>query len=656
MTVAFLASAVPLRGQDPDPPAQVEPADPPAVGTTAEDGVEEWDDLLAFEDLPVVISASREQQSITLTAVPVSVLSYDDVHYSGQTRIAEVLQFAPGVDMLRFDRNRPAAGIRGMHESFSDRTIALVNGRTASNPVYGGPEYARMLVFMEDIEQIEVVRGPGGAAWGPNAFNGVVNIITARPEEVSGFASSFTINELGDTDTYVRWAHTAGPLSWRVSAGYLEHEASSPADNPGALPRDFARNPMVTSDFRLSLGERTALRFGAGYNDIEVGDYAMFGVQPSQDGHQRTTNAYLRLEHEASSGSSGYAQIVHNRYDDNVPSLTEVDSRETEVEGQWTFAGEGGASLTVGGNLRAVEIDGRQAQPFQAEPTLNGYDELWAGLLAIGRVQVSRGVAVEAQLRGDHYSETTEDWSGRLTALYQPWEDRATTLRASAARAFRAPLAGIRRLRLNRPGFVLQSGSGQEHEEVAGIELGYSDRWAESLDVRVDGYYQRYEDLIGLALASPGLPLVAELVNIDGGDGYGVEAEASWRGEWLTSSVWYAFHEFEPDRGNQSIRALRPSQHKVGARLRADLCRDLSASLNYKYSSRTWAQSFQIERLPEVQRLDLTLAQRVFEGKGEVMLGVTDLLDDSDYAPSVIGTGAVVTPGRAAFLRLQVRF
>ena len=88
-------------------------------------------------EVPIVISASRQEQKITETSVPVSVITAEDIHYSGLTNISEILQFTPGVDVLKIDRSSYAIGVRGLHGVITDRTQSMVNGRLADNPGFG---------------------------------------------------------------------------------------------------------------------------------------------------------------------------------------------------------------------------------------------------------------------------------------------------------------------------------------------------------------------------------------------------------------------------------------------------------------------------------------------------------------------------------------
>lgn len=170
----------------------------------------------------VVVSAARQVQKISELSVPVTVITAEDIHNSGLTSIPEILQFATGMDVLRLDRNRYAVGVRALHDMTSDRTLTLVNGRIANSAMFGGLEYWRLPVLVEDIQRIEIVRGPGGAAWGANAFTGVLNIITKKPEDVLGTFSTTTVNEYGDSYSHLRWAQQKGNWKWRVSTGYEE--------------------------------------------------------------------------------------------------------------------------------------------------------------------------------------------------------------------------------------------------------------------------------------------------------------------------------------------------------------------------------------------------------------------------------------------------
>ena len=163
-----------------------------------------------MEDLmkvPVVVSASRQEQKITETAVPITIVTAEDIHYSGLTTIEDILRFYTGIDVSRsISRNSSTSvGVRGFQGLIADRTQTLIDGRIADNPFFGGTEFRFLPIFVEDIERIEIIRGPGGAAWGANAFTGVINIITKDPEDTLGLFGSTTWNSFGDSYTHMRY-------------------------------------------------------------------------------------------------------------------------------------------------------------------------------------------------------------------------------------------------------------------------------------------------------------------------------------------------------------------------------------------------------------------------------------------------------------------
>lgn len=164
-------------------------------------------ELLAFQDIPVVITSARRPQEGNLLSAPISVVTEDDIHYGGLTTFPEVLQFSPGIDVLWTDRNYYGVGIHGLHDYLSNRTLPLIDGRKTGNAMNGGGlDFLHWPVFLEDVKRIELVRSPGSAAWGTNALNGIINIITKDTEDCLGWLASTTWNQYGDSYNHIRWA------------------------------------------------------------------------------------------------------------------------------------------------------------------------------------------------------------------------------------------------------------------------------------------------------------------------------------------------------------------------------------------------------------------------------------------------------------------
>ena len=640
-----------------------------------------------------VVSASRQAHKIGELSVPVSVITAEDIHYSGLTSIPEILQFAPGMDVLQIDRNRFAVGVRGLHDFISDRTLTLINGRIADSPLFGGSEFYRLPVLPEDIERIEVVRGPGGAAWGANAFNGVINIITKKPQDVLGGFVSTNVSEFGDTYTHLRWAQKDGKWSWRTSAGYEDLKSSDDAGAGAYRPNMPALNPLIgfnnfyardswqtlrtDSETTYDYSDKTKMSFGLGYSHAEGGDYEFGGYYPMEKAWNETARPFTKLEHKFTDDSSGYLQWFGNFASTNAPSVAKYSSAENDIEGQLNFKLGNRHNLSTGGNFRFIRLDIEAQNPQQMVFPNEPYDDQLAGLFAIDRWTTTDRLTLEGQIRGDWYSETQKDWSTRLTGLYAVDEQKDHTLRFSFAKAFRTPLASLREAQTNRislaplglPGLwafnVLPPGD-LENEETWSVEAGYTGKLAESVILRADAYYQRLDKMIGyLPLPDP-LPLprpraIYQAANIDGADTWGIELELSKETKRGKFSAWYAYSDLQTDEPAQSLRAYAPAQHKAGLTGRLFLNNGWVFNANYKYADTTIAtgSSSQTTLLNAglIHRLDLTISKKIAGGKGEVMVGVSDVFNETEGPNSAIGQLTTHdVPGRMFFARMQLKF
>ena len=142
----------------------------------------------SLEDLMdiTVTSVSKREQKLSRAASAIFVISQEDIHRSGATNIPDLLRMAPGVDVEQIDANSWAISIRGFNSRFSNKVLVMIDGRTVYNPVFSGVFWDQIETPLEDIERIEVIRGPGATVWGANAVNGVISIITKSSRDTKG--------------------------------------------------------------------------------------------------------------------------------------------------------------------------------------------------------------------------------------------------------------------------------------------------------------------------------------------------------------------------------------------------------------------------------------------------------------------------------------
>ena len=661
LLVEGLLGAAPAPSQATSQPA--EGAAAPAAKATG------GEELLLFEEMPVVVSASRQSQPVNWLSVPVSVITAQDIHYGGQRNVAEVLQFVPGMDVLRVDRNTYAVGIRGHHSLYSDRVLGLIDGRPVNQLAFGGIEWTRLPLLMEDIKSIEVVRGPAGAAWGANALSGVVNIITKDPEDTLGAFASTTINQFGDTYDHVRWAEKAGKWSYRVSGGYQNRTSSEDAIHDDDFDsRDFARNWVLDTKAIYRPSDLTKVTMGYSHLHEEGGDAEITDYWPRKRSRYELARSYVRVDRKVDNDTSGYLQWFGEYAESSRPQYCDrIWHLANDLEGQFNFLVGGNHHISVGGNVRVVDHEYRASESGQVFMDTSPYQEYSAGLFVMDRWQVTDRLVLEGQLRGDWYSPVQSDWAGRATVLYAVDAKKNHVLRFSTAKAFRTPSYAIRESISTRYplggglyGYNLLKADDLVNEESWSIEAGYTGKLAEGLTLRVDPYYQRFDKLISSRTLPDPLGwgrTIAVMDNIAGADAYGVECELAWVGKAGKLSAWYAYNGMATDQTNQSMRAFRPSPHKAGLSGRLFLPQGWTLNANYRYVDTTAKDETMQHGYGSFHRFDIGVAKEVFKGHGEVMIGVDDILNTTDGA--VYEVGAITgheTPGRTFFVRLQVSF
>jgi iron complex outermembrane receptor protein len=146
---------------------------------------------LSLEELSQieVTTPSKEPTKVSKTAAAIYVITGEDIRRSGATSIPEALRLAPGAEVARIDGNNWSI-IRGFGSDLTRSVLVLIDGRTVYTPLSAGTNWDVQNTNMDDIDQIEVIRGPGGTIWGPNAVNGVINIITKDAKDTRGMLVS----------------------------------------------------------------------------------------------------------------------------------------------------------------------------------------------------------------------------------------------------------------------------------------------------------------------------------------------------------------------------------------------------------------------------------------------------------------------------------
>ncbi len=181
-----------------------------------------------------ITSVSKKEQRLSDAAAAVFVITQEDIRRSGVTHIAEALAMAPGLQVARISASKWSVSSRGLAGYTSNKLLVLMDGRTVYSPAYSGTFWDMQNTLLEDIDRIEVIRGPGGTLWGANAVNGVINIITKKSSDTLG---GIVRAGVGDQETLQGGGRYSGKLNdstdGRVYLTYNNRDSNTLSDRDG---------------------------------------------------------------------------------------------------------------------------------------------------------------------------------------------------------------------------------------------------------------------------------------------------------------------------------------------------------------------------------------------------------------------------------------
>lgn len=473
----------------------------------------------------VVVTASRFAQDPLTAPAAVTIISQDDIRMSTASTVAELLQTVPGLDMMQLTAANPEVSIRGFNQRLSNKVLVLVDGRTVYMDFIGSTLWSSLPITLEDIERIEIIRGPGSAIYGANAFGGVINIITRAPGDVSqqnqvavsggtaGLARG-SVNLAGRQDR-LAWKTTAGVQQlgrWSQDADPSRVDLGSPyGDNPYSV-----QSATASAMLQWQLTEKGFVSVSGGVNDglsefYSVGALRLFGIDST------STNARVDL-----GLGPLYVRSFYNRFGATAQSWYAPTSGEalggdilsqawdTEVQLNEAFGANDQHLLTAGVGFRLKTIDWVFLTPgVKVEPHVNGYIQQQS---TFGPVTLNGAIRIDRHPLDNVGTRPT----ARLSMVTRVGEGRV--VRLNGGNAFRNPTflesytdlflsTGVDGVLVNSmgsevvrertdPSFTL------EPEKIRSLELGFLDQSSDSFRFEIAAYGYQVLDLIDLGAVS----------------------------------------------------------------------------------------------------------------------------------------------------------
>jgi len=227
-----------------------------------------------------VNTASRRDQKLFETPAAVYVVTHEEIVRSGATSVPEVLRMVPGLEVEQIDANKWAVSARGFNSRFANKMVIMIDDRSIYNPVYSGTLWDQNDLLLEDIERIEIVRGPGATMSGANAVNGVINIVTKKPRDTQGVLASAQGGRVDDVAAgRLGWSWNDGVKS-RVYAKYVRRADLLSFDGNSARDGGTSERIGGRLDWQFSKGDQFSFQGNLFRNPQQ--QRIDFGYNPSQ--------------------------------------------------------------------------------------------------------------------------------------------------------------------------------------------------------------------------------------------------------------------------------------------------------------------------------------------------------------------------------------
>jgi iron complex outermembrane receptor protein len=466
--------------------------------------------LLSPEQLfdATIVSASRMPERLGDTPAAAYIITQEDIVRSGVTNIPDALRIVPGVNVAQIASHIWAISIRGFNSFFANKLLVMIDGRTVYNPLFGGVFWEAHDLVLEDIERIEVIRGPGGTLWGANAVNGVINIITKHSANTQGtLVSGIYGNEERGTLSLRHGGRFGDDGSYRLYAKIVDRDASRQPSGVDA----YDAWSTYRGGFRADWGDRFTLQGDAFHTDADYLRANFPLVPPFLVVHQQTiqydgANLLGRWSDARDDGSRLTIQAYLDWARRDEPFNFVDDRLIFDLEAQYNVT-LGRHELVAGGGYRfAHATDKNEGETDVTFTPDQRNDSVFNIYLQdkIALVPERWFLTLGSKVEHNPFTGFEIQPSGRL--LWQPDETQA--MWAAISRAVRTPTPlerDVTSTLITAPNAkaAIVGNPDFESEELTAYEIGYRKQITPALGADLTAFYNDYDRLSTLAFLDP---------------------------------------------------------------------------------------------------------------------------------------------------------
>lgn len=628
------------------------------------------EELLAVE----ITSVSKKAEKASDAAAAVFVINQEDIKRSGATTLPEVLRMAPGLQVARIDANKWAVSSRGFNGFSSNKLLVLMDGRTMYNPLFSGVLWDTQDTMLDDIERIEVIRGPGASLWGANAVNGVINVITKHSADTQGgLLTAGTGTEENGFGSLRYGAKVNDRTTYRVygkdfSRSDLEYADGSKANDDWHQARGgFRLDSVAAPDSPYSFTVQ-----GDGFNgysdattNIPDATSPTLSTNIINPSNVRGANLLTRLTRKEKDNSEMSLQAYYDRERNN--DLVLGDDRGTaDIEFQHRFQSTTKQELTWGLGYRYSHNTLENSQTISFAPASRS-DQLFSAFLQdeITLVEDLFRLTLGSKFEHNDYTGYEVQPSGRL--LFTPHKHH--TFWGAVSQAVRTPSQADRDVRISSylvpTNFLIAAGhpypfapnelaeitiSGNEEfksEKLTAYEIGYRTQVHERLAFDAAAFFNDYSRLRTIPLEGGSIitPTTnpAYLYQLDYKDGntmegntYGFELVADAKPlDWWRLQLAYTFLRMDLQETGQGLYAGEDAEgesprNQVSLRSMMDLSPTITLDTWLRY-----VDNLPTYGIPSYFALDARIGWQVTP-RFELSLVGRNLLDNAQDRKSVV--------------------
>ena len=526
-----------------------------------------------------VTSVSREESTIGRSAAAVFVITPEMIRRSGATSFPELLRMVPGINVSKIDSSKWSVGSRGFADRFVGKLLVQIDGRTVYTPVNGGVYWDTFDYPLQDVERIEVIRGPGASIWGANAVNGIINVITKPAKDTQGGLLSGGAGTEESGMMTARWGGQIGKtIQYRVFGKWFERDNGFNAKGDArddwrqgrfGFRMDWQPQPedsiMLEGEYFIGLSGRRDLR-------ASPTSPSSYIVTNTEDEESKGGNIQLKWTHRTGKDSNWMVQMYYDTFNRRGTGGTfdfGVNTFDIDFQRECRL---GEIQKIVWGaqyKLERILWNGSTGfdDAFATRPEREFVQRTLLGVFVQDEISIVRDrFALILGAKGEHNDYTGFEFQPTGRLLWTP--TKRQTLWASVSSAVRTPSFLENDINIttlpskNSSGATIfpriTGSSALLSETLIAYELGYRAQATEKLSFDAALFYNSYDRLFTTQSGTSyvdamtgALTLPVDRSNAGSGETYGAEITATWQiAEWwrLTGSYSYLKMNLHADR------------------------------------------------------------------------------------------------------------